>query len=137
MKGPEKLIENGEYDKRRNFNQHQYRRNLQRIFQQESSFKFPVLGSYDEEKELLSPIVSELDEVSGDDLAQEKGRKKSEDFRIIELDLKQQPKNVTNIVLPTRSLERKHFSSSPYKVLTNKQFHVLSHFLGLYEATQG
>ena len=131
MEGTEKLIEKGEYDKRKSFNQHQFRRKLQRIFQQESSFKFPVIGSYGEEKELLSPIVSEPDDVSRNDMVTDhsdvhtgvpdKGRQKSEDFRIIELD---QPKPVTNIILPTRSLERKNLSSSPYKVLKNIQFHV-------------
>ena len=40
----------------------QYTKNLQRIFQQESNFKFQLLGSYDEDKELLSPEESETEE---------------------------------------------------------------------------
>ena len=41
----------------------QYTRNLQRIFQNESNFKFRQLEDFDEDKELLSPIESETDDL--------------------------------------------------------------------------
>ena len=123
----------GECDEKSNFQPKHYTRNLQRIFQQESNFKFRSLGSYDEDKELLSPTESEPDDVTGDDQMDEPeavhrrvvggdpgggpweqihlpGRRKSDEFIFVDSDLQEKS------VLPTRSLPRKHFLSSPYKV---------------------
>ena len=44
------------------------------------------------------------------------GWRKTDDFIIIDSDLKEQSNSVNNIIIPTRSLPRKHFLSSPYKV---------------------
>ena len=41
----------------------QYTSNLQRIFQNETNFKFRQLEDFDEDKELLSPIESETDDL--------------------------------------------------------------------------
>ena len=43
----------------------QYRRNIQRIFNNESNFRFRQLESYEEDKELLSPAESEHDDLLG------------------------------------------------------------------------
>ena len=43
----------------------QYTRNIQRIFNHESNFRFRQLESYDEDKELLSPTESEHDDLLG------------------------------------------------------------------------
>lgn len=43
----------------------QYTRNIQRIFNHESNFRFRQLESYDEDKELLSPAESEHDDLLG------------------------------------------------------------------------
>jgi hypothetical protein len=139
MEGRGKRKLEGEREERRNFHQHQYTRNLQRIFQQESNFKFHTFGSYDEDKELLSPAESEQDDMVGGEQRDEPEaahmrvlggdpgggeggeiklpwRRKTDDFIIIDSDLKEQSNSVNNIIIPTRSLPRKHFLSSPYKV---------------------
>ena len=138
MESKGKRKSEGESEEKRNFQPHQYTRNLQRIFQQESNFKFRTLGSYDEDKELLSPAESEPDDIAGDEQIDEPeavhsrvvsedpgggpgggldlpGRRKSEDFIIIDSDLKEQS------VTPKR-VARKHFLSSPYKVLNSIKF---------------
>ena len=43
----------------------QYRRNIQRIFNNESNFRFRQLESCEEDKELLSPTESEHDDLLG------------------------------------------------------------------------
>ena len=43
----------------------QYTRNIQRIFNNESNFRFRHLENYDEDKELLSPTESEHDDLLG------------------------------------------------------------------------
>ena len=43
----------------------QYTRNIQRIFNNESNFRFRHLEDYDEDKELLSPTESEHDDLLG------------------------------------------------------------------------
>ena len=43
----------------------QYTRNLQRIFHNESNFKFRQLEDFDEDKELLSPTESEPEDLLG------------------------------------------------------------------------
>ena len=43
----------------------QYTRNLQRIFHNESNFKFRHLEDFDEDKELLSPTESESEDLLG------------------------------------------------------------------------
>ena len=43
----------------------QYTRNIQRIFNNESNFRFRHLENYDEDKELLSPAESEHDDLLG------------------------------------------------------------------------
>ena len=43
----------------------QYTRNIQRIFNNESNFRFKQLESCDEDKELLSPAESEHDDLLG------------------------------------------------------------------------
>ena len=43
----------------------QYTRNIQRIFNNESNFRFRQLESCDEDKELLSPAESEHDDLLG------------------------------------------------------------------------
>ena len=139
MEGKGKRKLEGESEERRNFHhQYQYTRNLQRIFHQESNFKFRSLGSYDEDKELLSPTESEPDDMASGDLTRARehdhdeadvahrrvvggeiqlpGVDKSDDFIIIDSDLNGQRDPEINIVSPPRSLTRKHFLSSPYKV---------------------
>eukprot|EP00092_Neocalanus_flemingeri_P000469 GFUD01000499.1.p1 GENE.GFUD01000499.1~~GFUD01000499.1.p1 ORF type:complete len:859 (+),score=220.76 GFUD01000499.1:44-2620(+) len=134
-KGKRKLEGEREVEERRNFHQYQYTRNLQRIFNQESNFKFRSLGSYDEDKELLSPTESEPDDMASGDLARVKledepdlvhrrvsggglqlpGSRKSDDLEIIDSDLQDQSNTEENVVSPPRSLIQKHFLSSPYK----------------------
>ena len=43
----------------------QYTRNLQRIFHNESNFKFRHLEDFDEDKELISPTESEQEDLLG------------------------------------------------------------------------
>ena len=43
----------------------QYTRNLQRIFHNESNFKFRQLEDFDEDKELISPTESEQEDLLG------------------------------------------------------------------------
>ena len=43
----------------------QYTRNIQRIFNHESNFRFRQLENYDEDKELISPTESEHDDLLG------------------------------------------------------------------------
>jgi len=126
--------------------QHQYARNLQRIFNQESNFKFRSLGSYDEDKELLSPTESEPDDMGTEGIESAEdtedlvmGRqdqpdlvhkrvlgkgggiqlprlRKSDDFVIIDSDLKKQSGSKEEVTIAPRSFRKKHFLSSPYKV---------------------
>ena len=51
-----------------NGSQHQYTRNLQRIFQQESNFRFVPLHGEEEEKELLNQCDSEEEDDTLDEI---------------------------------------------------------------------
>ena len=141
-KGKRKLESDGE--ERLNFQPKQYTRNLQRIFHQESNFKFRALGSYDEDKELLSPTESEPDDMTGDDQMDEPeavhrrvlggdpgggaweelqppGRGMSDNFIFVDSELKNQA------VVPKRSLQLKKVLAPGYKVYPDNHIYRSSH----------
>ena len=133
-KGKWKSESDGE--ERLNFQPKQYTRNLQRIFHQESNFKFRALGSYDEDKELLSPAESEPDDMTGDEQMDEPeavhrrvlggdpgggswedlqppGRGASDNFIFVDSELQNQA------VVPKRSFQLKKVFGPGYKVCSD------------------